>query len=140
MHTHDRLKMRKELSWKPVKRGNIYCSSACGAGCKLADYKRCVRAAKALAQRMGPGWKPYVSEKMHWYYGVCKGKSMNHARGFLEITPACYEDTYTAWVQSSPQFIVGHRNPVIALRMAVKKFDAYLQYLNDQRELISELL
>ena len=131
----------KELSWKPVRRGNIYCSSACGASCKLADYNRCVRQAKALAKRMGPGWKTSVDENMHWYYSVYKGESSSHARGFFEITPPQLKGgEYTAWVQSSPQFVESHVDPNTALRMAVKQFDAYLTHINKQRRALGNLM
>jgi hypothetical protein len=133
--------MGKELSWKPVRRGDVYCSPACGAGCKLADYQRCVRLAKALAKRMGPGWKPYVGENLHWYYGVYKGKSANHSRGFFEITPPYRRtDTYMAWIQSTPQFTVSHKDPKIALREAVKLFDAHIENLQRLRALVDPLL
>lgn len=59
-------------SWKPRKRGAIYCSPACGAKCLKADYDRCVREADALAKLLGPGWVPRIWENLGWHYEVGK--------------------------------------------------------------------
>jgi hypothetical protein len=93
---------------------------------------------------MGKGWKPVVWENLGWYYSVKKGKSVGTSGfGFLEITPPHHprqpKDTYTAWVQSSPQFIAHHEDPTIALRVAVEQFDSYLAALNKQRALVDAL-
>lgn len=64
----------KALSWKPRhQRGGIYCSPACGAGCKYADYREALAKAKALAAIAGPGWKPYVHENCGWYWMIENG-------------------------------------------------------------------
>jgi len=63
----------KKLSWKPKRRGVTYCSSACGHGCTWPQFVRARLAAKRLAKRLGPGWKPYVWENFGWRYQAIKG-------------------------------------------------------------------
>lgn len=124
----------------PVLRGKVYCSPWCGGGCTKAAHDECVRKAKALAKRMGKGWKPRVWENLGWHWNVFKGSSKTHA-GILEITPPhCKGDTYTAWIQSSPQFIIRHKDPKIALKDAVKFFDEHIENLQRIRALVDPLL
>jgi hypothetical protein len=65
--------MKKKLSWKPRLRGKIYCSSACGHRCTKHDYDDAVKNAKALAKKLGYGWKTRVWENMGWHYSVSNG-------------------------------------------------------------------
>lgn len=55
-------------AWTPVWRGALYCSPACGGGCLRSEYNRAVKAAAELAERLGPGWQPRVSENLRWHY------------------------------------------------------------------------
>jgi hypothetical protein len=123
----------------PVLRGKIYCSPWCGGGCTKAAHDSCVTKAKTLAKRMGKGWKIRVHENLGWHWGVFKGPSIDHHSGILEITPPhCNGDTYTAWIQSSPQFIVLHKDPKVALRQAVALFDKHLNNLHRLRNLVDD--
>ena len=143
MRTEDRLKPERELSWKPVLRaGGIYCSTACGGGCTKAAYDSAVKQAAALAKKMGKGWKPFVHENLGWHYRVAKGRPAHgHHCGFLEITPPHISNgEYTAWVQTSPQFIFRNKDPKKALHEAVKAFDEHLRGLNELRATIGTLL
>lgn len=54
------------LSWVPVRHGKIYCAPGCGAGCTWAAYQRAEREARALARRLGKGWRPVVFENKGW--------------------------------------------------------------------------
>jgi hypothetical protein len=58
------------LSWKPVRRGAIYCAPACGSGCTWAAYSKAVQESTALAKCLGSGWKPLVNENMEWWWSV----------------------------------------------------------------------
>jgi hypothetical protein len=60
----------KELSWRPVRRGRVYCSPGCGSECTRASFVACTRRAKALCARLGDGWTPNVSENMGWHYSA----------------------------------------------------------------------
>lgn len=46
------------------------CARWCGAGCTKEQYDQARRRAKALAKRLGPGWKTFVYENMGWHYNV----------------------------------------------------------------------
>jgi hypothetical protein len=56
------------LSWKAVRRGDVYCAPACGGGCTWAKYQEARRLATNLARRLGRGWKPALSENLGWHY------------------------------------------------------------------------
>lgn len=66
-----------KLSWKPQRRGAVYCSSACGGGCKHADYAKVKAATRNLASALGPHWKPRVWENLGWHGSVEFGESRN---------------------------------------------------------------
>lgn len=58
------------LSWDAVRNGAIYCAPACGGRCTWKAYQKAVRAANALAKRLGPSWVTRVWENLGWHYGV----------------------------------------------------------------------
>jgi len=62
--------MAKKPSWKPVRRGSIYCSPACGGQCTHAAFLAAERQSKAEAKKLGKGWKPDVSENLGWHWRV----------------------------------------------------------------------
>jgi hypothetical protein len=68
------MKPRKRLSWKPVRRGHIFCAPACGVGCTHAAYLLAHERANALCASLdrtsGKGWKPHVWENLGWYYNA----------------------------------------------------------------------
>lgn len=74
--------MTARLSWKPIRKGGIYCAPACGGGCKWDAYQKARRDAAALAKKLGPGWKPRLNENLGWHWSVFKSD--------IEITR--YED------------------------------------------------
>jgi hypothetical protein len=95
---------------------------------------------------MGKGWKPRVWENLGWHWSVVKGVPIPPvwSAGFLEITPPYSfegkDGTYTAWVQSTPQFIVNDKNPKTALYLAVKDFDEHLANLKKLRKIVGTLI
>lgn len=58
------------LSWKPVRRGSVYCAPACGGRCTYIAYLKASEKARKLAKRLGKGWKPHVWENLGWHYKV----------------------------------------------------------------------
>lgn len=72
---------RSDKRWRPVRRGTIYCSPACGFQCTHADFVLATEKGEALARRMGPGWKPYVWENCKWHYSVQLGMCEIHVNG-----------------------------------------------------------
>lgn len=57
-------------SWKPIRRGEIYCSPGCGGNCRLEAHTLAIRNSKSLARKMGAGWKPRVWENLGWHHCV----------------------------------------------------------------------
>ena len=64
------MKRRRELSWRPVRKGDVFCAPACGRGCTHAEYVHALTSAAAVVRRLGPGWRPVVSENLGWHYSV----------------------------------------------------------------------
>jgi hypothetical protein len=95
--------------WEPVRRGRVYCSPGCGAGCTWADHKKATREAAALRERLGRGWKPFVWENLGWHWIVGKGDPGSSVSGkaLLEVhcCPRGRRPMYSAWLQTGPQFI-----------------------------------
>ncbi len=60
----------KKLSWKPIKRGHIYCSSACGGGCLLTAYHKAKAESAKEAKLMGKGWTTRVWENLGWHWHI----------------------------------------------------------------------
>ena len=96
----------KPLSWKPRRRGAIYCSPACGHGCTYAEFERVTREAGELAKSLGPGWKPKVWENMGWHYKVvARGGTMKvHPSGPkpYHYTAFLGEGDGGRWAESAP--------------------------------------
>lgn len=62
--------MSKSLSWTPQRRGLVFCSPACGRGCKIMEYDRALLRGNELAARMGEGWTARVWENLGWHFDV----------------------------------------------------------------------
>ncbi len=60
-------KINKNKRWTPVHRGGVYCSPACGCGCRYSEYVRVKELAAKLAKHLGPGWSPVVWENSGWH-------------------------------------------------------------------------
>lgn len=57
----------------PKLDGDIYCSPACGCGCKKAAFDQASESAQAIAKLLGQGWEPKVWENCGWHFAVEKG-------------------------------------------------------------------
>lgn len=57
---------KRAPSWKPRRRGNIYCSPACGRGCTAAEYVGAKEEAEAMASK-AKGFEPRVTENLGWH-------------------------------------------------------------------------
>lgn len=60
----------KKLSWKAVRRGDLYCAPACGRGCTSLEHMTAMNIARAMVERLGQGWKPEISENLGWHAWV----------------------------------------------------------------------
>ena len=86
-----------DRNWTPVRRGGIYCSPACGYGCKHAAFLKAERDAKKLAAQLGPEWKPHVWENLGWHYRVTMNGidiDVSPPRGARDLYSACLGHHY----------------------------------------------
>ena len=108
---------RKRLSWKPVRRGGIYCSPACGNNCSREAYDTACARAKALAKQLGRGWKAHVWENLGWHWRVVAPAAHLTVRDKSRYQPcACYEAEY-CW--NGMQRFATARTPAAALKKLV---------------------
>lgn len=120
---------KKQLSWKPIRRGEIYCSSACGGNCKWADYQRARSTSSRIAKQLGTGWDPVVSENLGWHWSVIKG--------VLSVHPSSAKQFWASvdlhWSGSGP-------SPQLAIVAAVRNAAKELPLLRAIVELIEEYI
>ncbi len=100
----------KKLSWKPVRKGRVFCAPACGSGCTREAYLKAKAAARKLCATLGPGWKPSVSENMGWHYSAILG--------VMTVVLLTGDDTYTAYFNGPTQFLGHAKSPRKAVEMA----------------------
>lgn len=63
----------RPLSWKPERRGSIFCSPACGAGCTYVAYELAGAQAHALISAFTGSdleWIPRVWENLGWHWEI----------------------------------------------------------------------
>ena len=77
----------KEITWRPKRRGKIYCAPACGRECTFSEYTQAVNSAKALVRKMKTkGWKPHVWENLGWHYKIVRGRVSIYAYKHMKAT------------------------------------------------------
>ena len=111
--------------WTPILShgGTVYCSPRCGGKCKRRHYDHVVKAADALAGRMGAGWKPVVWENLGWHYRVEKGVVAIHPsedRNAPEVDGFYPIRNFTVFLNSAKQFVTHAGTPEDALGFAVQ--------------------
>lgn len=117
--------------WTPVLRGDTYCSPACGAGCTKAAHDAAQRKAKALARRMGPGFKPRVWENLGWHYSAERGRAADNHRALAHVDPSP-SGIYTAFLNTTPQFVFSDRNPLVAYQKCLDGAEAHTKAMRAQ--------
>lgn len=115
-----------ELSWKAVRKGNVYCAPACGHGCKHSQYLKMKKQAELMCKALGKGWKPRVHENMGWHCEV--QKSQSSISYYDDRTGNNYPDRFSAWVEielktMKLQFINKSVDMKKALEKSVKQAD-----------------
>lgn len=124
---------KNPLSWKPVRRGRIYCAPACGMGCTVQAFRSVHRSANTLAKKMGKGWKPYVWENMGWHYSVVIDKCAVHP-------PHSQGQTYWASVYVATQFTARHKDPRKAFKIALAAADLEFESVKASRANLAKVL
>ena len=64
--------------WKPVRRGNIYCSPGCGRGCTHREYLTMKNQAVLMCKTLSDGWEPVITENLGWFARAVKGNTTIH--------------------------------------------------------------
>lgn len=126
-----------DLSYKPVRKGDIYCSPACGYKCTWAAYQLATRRAKALCKLLGPGWEPHVWENGGWHYKVYFGAPVaEHHLGLVEVYTGHDPLSYSIFLQTDPQIIM-HGGSILPL---IRKFRAELRKRAKELSTVAALL
>lgn len=111
----------KALSWKPVKRGKLYCSPACGGGCTRAAFRAACDAAEACCLKMDRVdlWEIHVWENLGWHWRIERkldgGMLLTvdgDAGGYhamLGENGSCWSEWYDQAYSKTPQAAVDHR-------------------------------
>ncbi len=72
---------KKPLSCTPRRRGDIYCSPACGHGCTAEEYRKAHANAARLCKQLGTGWVVNVWENLGWHFCATKGQCTVYRHG-----------------------------------------------------------
>lgn len=113
----------RPLSWKPVRKGETYCSSACGSGCTWKAYREAVQNAERLAKTLGQFWKPRVWENLGWHWAARLELPCNleGGRSTADVHPSVVGGTYwCSIVLAGEQSCATAHMPKVALRRAMK--------------------
>lgn len=108
--------MTQPRDWKPVRRGEIYCSPACGCRCTFERYEAAVSRAQILCERLGEGWEPKVWENVGWHFAAYKGVA--HVHGPYGTAD---RDEYKVYVNTRPQVISEKYVPLLTVKDEVAR-------------------
>jgi hypothetical protein len=127
--------MGKSLSWTPIRRGHIYCASACGGNCTKAAFDKATNESKLLALALGKRWTTRVHENLGWHYNVQSpcGRIRVHADDYMgRITG------YTAFLgaknDAGGRWVAHGRTPKTAVRNVLKTAKRYLDEIKEMIE------
>ena len=111
----------KPPSWKPIRRGPLFCAPACGRGCTIAEHAEAHRRGLALAKRLGTKWAVFVHENMGWHCGVRSPCGRIEVRG--------EGNDFSAYLGSG-RFCSHGKTPKAAVRRVVQQGRAALTELS----------
>jgi hypothetical protein len=102
----------KELSWTPVRKGESYCSPACGFQCTHKNYLAAIKKGTALAKKLGEGWTFEVWENMGWHY-----RAVMHN---CKVYPNASHQYWVDLRAGDRQFCASGKNPKLAVKTALE--------------------
>lgn len=111
---------QQKPSWKPRRRGPVYCAPACGAGCTIVAYDRAGFIGLEWQKKLGPGWKIHVWENMGWFVKLTKGNLEIHPPQAADRTDSVHVFLNpTKTVGGMGNFTVHHKDPLRAMRKLI---------------------
>ena len=119
----------KPLNWDPVRRGDVYCSSACGGGCTWAAYQKAKREAEAMC-RQWPGFKPRIWENLGWHWEIVNDDSV-----FIK-----HASTHWYFAGVGLGIIGEGRTPRAALKKAMLKMQSDAQFAMNKFTALRQVL
>lgn len=128
-------------SWKPQRRGDIFCAPACGGGCTKKAHDAAQRKAKALAKRLGREWKPHVWENLGWHYSV----GLADRRLHVHERRHGRELTYTAFFNPEAdsgggRFAATARTPEAAVRKVMQEATQFVAFYTEGIDKVREAM
>ena len=122
----------KKLSWNPQRRGNIYCSPACGGRCTWKGYLQAKKSARELATSLGPGWRSTVWENLGWHYAASSpcGRIKVHKGCLLYLAFLGEPDSSgDRWAEDGKTAKEAVRNVIAAAKSELRKLGTYIENL-----------
>lgn len=121
-----------ERDWTPVKRGDVYCSPACGGNCKRSAYDAAVKRTKdAIASMTHPeAWKSRISENMGWFASIqCGGMTIICAPDgtFWALLSSDDESVGSGEVYWSPERTTRHKTATAAALQCLKTAEQFTE-------------
>ena len=110
--------------WTPVRRGKVYCSPACGGGCTHQSYLKAQAQAQEMLDQLGPptkdgnAWEKRVHENLGWYGSV---RLMINGQVMAQVQKN--RVGYSAYIESSPQFVADGETPMQAVQNALRQLE-----------------
>lgn len=119
----------KPLSWKPILRGPIYCSPACGHGCTHAGFLGAHKEAReTIAILKTKGWKVKVWENLGWHWALANsicGISLHadhyHSEKKLRFSTMVSTATGSTHGDMNINFVHGETDPNRAIEKQIKQ-------------------
>jgi hypothetical protein len=113
-----------KLSWKAVRRGDIYCAPACGGNCTWSAYQSAKRSAARIVKKLGTGWKPYVQENTGWHYSVKSADGYTSVYRYND-----YKRKSGYWASIGGMWMGEGKTPLAAVKHAASKARAQMEHI-----------
>lgn len=126
----------KSEDWTPVKMESVYCSPACGCGCRLDDHNKAVdRAAKLTASLRGD-WRPRVWENMGWH-----GEAIfeNEEHDFIIKVSESRGGIYWCHLNAPKQIVAESNDPQAAVDTAIAEYKLHIEKMKNIEDVLSTL-
>lgn len=109
-------------AWTPRRRGDVYCSPACGGNCTFKAFNSATFKASLLCEKLGAGWEPDVWENLGWHHAVISPcRRIRLSGGYGQ-----YIAFLTEKGESGGRYVADGRTPKSAIRACVAEAKADL--------------